>query len=329
MSELHSVAARMVEKGKGILAADESTGTCTKRFEKIGVESTFESRRDYRSTLFTAPGLESYINGVILYDETFRQKTSDTDIPIPEYLQSKDILPGIKVDTGAHPLKEGSDEKNTTGLDGLPERLGEYYAFGARFAKWRAVITLGDGMPSSDCILANAKGLAKYALSCQQANLVPIVEPEVLMSGTHTIDTSFDVTDRTLSTVFDQLEKHDVDLRGIVLKPNMILSGYDSKNQASVEQVAQKTLECLTKNVPSRVPGIAFLSGGQSDELATLRLNEINKYDTNWNVTFSYGRALQQDALKAWAGKLENTKITHELLLSRAKSNSLASTGSL
>jgi fructose-bisphosphate aldolase class I len=319
----------MVEKGKGILAADESTGTCTKRFEKIGVESTFESRRDYRSTLFTAPGLESYINGVILYDETFRQKTSDTDIPIPEYLQSKDILPGIKVDTGAHPLKEGSDEKNTTGLDGLPERLGEYYAFGARFAKWRAVITLGDGMPSSDCILANAKGLAKYALSCQQANLVPIVEPEVLMSGTHTIDTSFDVTDRTLSTVFDQLEKHDVDLRGIVLKPNMILSGYDSKNQASVEQVAQKTLECLTKNVPSRVPGIAFLSGGQSDELATLRLNEINKYDTNWNVTFSYGRALQQDALKAWAGKLENTKITHELLLSRAKSNSLASTGSL
>jgi fructose-bisphosphate aldolase class I len=329
MSELHSVAARMVEKGKGILAADESTGTCTKRFEGIGVESTFESRGNYRSNLFTAPGLESYISGVILYDETFRQNIFGTDHSIPKYLQSKDILPGIKVDTGAHPLKEGSDEKNTTGLDGLAERLGEYYALGARFAKWRAVITLGDRMPSNDCILVNAEGLAKYALSCQQASLVPIVEPEVLMDGTHTIDTSFDVTERTLTTVFDQLEKHNVDLRGIVLKPNMVLSGYDCKNQASVEEVAQKTLECLMKNVPSRVPGIAFLSGGQSDELATLRLNEINKYDTNWNVTFSYGRALQQDALKAWAGKLENTKITHELLLSRAKSNSLASTGSL
>ncbi|MBT3728083.1 MAG: fructose-bisphosphate aldolase class I [Candidatus Marinimicrobia bacterium] len=329
MSELHSVAARMVEKGKGILAADESTGTCTKRFEGIGVESTFESRGNYRSNLFTAPGLESYISGVILYDETFRQNIFGTDHSIPKYLQSKDILPGIKVDTGAHPLKEGSDEKNTTGLDGLAERLGEYYALGARFAKWRAVITLGDRMPSNDCILVNAEGLAKYALSCQQASLVPIVEPEVLMDGTHTIDTSFDVTERTLTTVFDQLEKHNVDLRGIVLKPNMVLSGYDCKNQASVEEVAQKTLECLMKNVPSRVPGIAFLSGGQSDELATLRLNEINKYDTNWNVTFSYGRALQQDALKAWAGKLENTKITQELLLSRAKSNSLASTGSL
>ena len=329
MSELHSVAARMVEKGKGILAADESTGTCTKRFEGIGVESTFESRGNYRSNLFTAPGLESYISGVILYDETFRQNIFGTDHSIPKYLQSKDILPGIKVDTGAHPLKEGSDEKNTTGLDGLAERLGEYYALGARFAKWRAVITLGDRMPSNDCILVNAEGLAKYALSCQQASLVPIVEPEVLMDGTHTIDTSFDVTERTLTAVFDQLEKHNVDLRGIVLKPNMILSGYDCKNQASVDEVAQKTLECLTKNVPSRVPGIAFLSGGQSDELATLHLNEINKHDTNWNVTFSYGRALQQGALKAWAGKLENTKITQEALLSRAKSNSLASTGSI
>ena len=329
MSELHSVAARMVEKGKGILAADESTGTCTKRFEGIGVESTFESRRNYRSNLFTAPGLESYISAVILYDETFRQNIFGTDNSIPQYLQSKDVLPGIKVDTGAHPLKDGSDEKNTIGLDGLPERLGEYYALGARFAKWRAVITLGDGMPSNDCILANAEGLAKYALSCQQASLVPIVEPEVLMDGTHTIDMSFDVTERTLTAVFDQLEKHNVDLRGIVLKPNMILSGYDCKNQASVDEVAQKTLECLTKNVPSRVPGIAFLSGGQSDELATLHLNEINKHNTNWNVTFSYGRALQQGALKVWAGKLENTKITQEALLSRAKSNSLASTGSL
>jgi len=244
MSELHSIAARMVAKGKGILAADESTGTCTKRFESIGVESTSESRCDYRSALFTSPGLESYISGVILYDETFRQKIVGTNHLIPEYLQSKDILPGIKVDTGAHPLKEGSEEKNTTGLDGLSERLGEYYALGARFAKWRAVITLGDGIPSDECILANAEGLAKYALLCQQANLVPIVEPEVLMDGTHTIESSFEVTDKTLNTVFEQLEQHHVDLKGIVLKPNMVLSGYDCDNQASIEEVAQQTLEC-------------------------------------------------------------------------------------
>ena len=327
MSELHSVAARMVAKGKGILAADESTGTCTKRFESIGVKSTSESRCNYRSTLFTSPGLESYISGVILFDETFRQKISGTDYLIPEYLQSKDILPGIKVDTGAHPLKEGSEEKNTTGLDGLAQRLGEYYALGARFAKWRAVITLGDGIPTSDCILANAEGLAKYALLCQQANLVPIVEPEVLMDGTHTIERSFDVTDKTLNTVFEQLEKHHVDLKGIVLKPNMVLSGYNCDNQASIEQVAQQTLACLIKNVPSKVPGIAFLSGGQSNDLAISHLNEMNKKDTDWNVTFSYGRALQQDALIAWSGNFENTKATQEALLSRAKANSLATNG--
>jgi fructose-bisphosphate aldolase class I len=327
MSELHSVAARMVAKGKGILAADESTGTCTKRFESIGVKSTSESRCNYRSTLFTSPGLESYISGVILFDETFRQKISGTDYLIPEYLQSKDILPGIKVDTGAHPLKEGSEEKNTTGLDGLAQRLGEYYALGARFAKWRAVITLGDGIPTSDCILANAEGLAKYALLCQQANLVPIVEPEVLMDGTHTIERSFEVTDKTLNTVFEQLEKHHVDLKGIVLKPNMVLSGYNCDNQASIEQVAQQTLACLIKNVPSEVPGIAFLSGGQSNDLAISHLNEMNKKDTDWNVTFSYGRALQQDALKAWAGNFENTKATQEALLSSAKANSLATNG--
>jgi fructose-bisphosphate aldolase class I len=233
------------------------------------------------------------------------------------------------VDTGAHPLEEGSNEKNTTGLDGLSQRLGEYYALGARFAKWRSVITIGENIPSEECILANAEGLAKYALLCQQANLVPIVEPEVLMDGVHTIDTSFDVTDRALNTVFDQLTQHNVDLKGIVLKPNMVLSGYDCADQASIEDVAGKTLECLTKNVPSEVPGIAFLSGGQSNELATLHLNEMNKYNTNWNVTFSYGRALQQDALKAWAGKSENTNATQDALLSRAKANSLATTASL
>ena len=324
MSELHTIAQQMVQKGKGILAADESTGTCTKRFESIGVESTADSRCAYRSTLFTSPGLEEYISGVILYDETFRQNVHHTDTLIPQYLQSKDILPGIKVDTGAHPLEEGSNEKNTTGLDGLGERLGEYYALGARFAKWRSVITIGEGIPSEQCILANANGLAQYALLCQQHHLVPIVEPEVLMDGTHSIDTSFDVTSNTLNTVFNVLQEHSIDLQGIVLKPNMVLSGYNCEHQANVEEVAQRTLECLTDNVPVDVPGIAFLSGGQSDEHATLHLNEMNKNETNWNLTFSYGRALQQPALKAWAGKEENTHATQAALLERAKANASA-----
>ena len=324
MSELHVIAQQMVQKGKGILAADESTGTCTNRFEGIGVESTADSRCAYRSALFTSPGLEEYISGVILYDETFRQNIAHTDTLIPQYLQSKDILPGIKVDTGAHPLEEGSNEKNTTGLDGLSERLGEYYALGARFAKWRSVITIGEGIPSEECILANANGLAQYALLCQQHHLVPIVEPEVLMDGTHSIDTSFDVTSNTLNTVFNVLQEHNIDLQGIVLKPNMVLSGYDCEHQANVEEVAQRTLECLTNHVPSDVPGIAFLSGGQSDEDATLHLSEMNKSETNWNLTFSYGRALQQPALKAWAGKEENVHATQAALLERAKANSSA-----
>ena len=324
MSELHAIAQQMVQKGKGILAADESTGTCTNRFEGIGVESTADSRCAYRSALFTSPGLEQYISGVILYDETFRQNVAHTDTLIPQYLQSKDILPGIKVDTGAHPLEEGSNEKNTTGLDGLGERLGEYYALGARFAKWRSVITIGEDIPSEKCILANANGLAQYALLCQQHHLVPIVEPEVLMDGAHSIDTSFDVTSHTLNTVFNVLEKHNIDLQGIVLKPNMVLSGYDCEHQANVEEVAQRTLECLTNHVPSDVPGIAFLSGGQSDEDATFHLSEMNKSDTNWNLTFSYGRALQQPALKAWAGKEENAHATQAALLERAKANSSA-----
>ena len=329
MSELHVIAQQMVQKSKGILAADESTGTCTKRFEGLGIESTADSRCVYRSTLFTSPGLEKYISGVILYDETFRQNVYDTNTPIPHYLQSKDILPGIKVDTGAHPLEEGSNEKNTTGLDGLGERLGEYYALGARFAKWRSVITIGEGIPSEQCILANANGLAQYALLCQQNHLVPIVEPEVLMDGTHSIDISFDVTSNTLNTVFNALQENNIDLQGIILKPNMVLSGYDCEHQASIEEVAQRTLECLTNHVPSDVPGIAFLSGGQSDEHATLHLNEMNKSDTNWNLTFSYGRALQQPALKTWAGKEENTHATQAAILERAKANSSATIASL
>ena len=243
---------------------------------------------------------------------------------IPEYLQSKDILPGIKVDTGAHPLEEGSNEKNTTGLDGLSARLQEYHSLGARFAKWRSVITIGDNMPSDKCILANANGLAQYALLCQQHHLVPIVEPELLMDGTHTIDTSFDVTSKTLDVVFHQLTEHQVDLKGIVLKPNMILSGYNCEHQANVEEVAQRTLECLTNHVPNDVPGIAFLSGGQSDEDATLHLSEMNRSETNWNLTFSYGRALQQPALKTWAGKENNAHATQAALLERAKANGSA-----
>jgi len=327
MSELHAVAHKMVEKGKGILAADESTPTCAKRFESIGIESTVENRNIYRNMLFTAKEIEKYISGVILFDETFHQKELSTGLTFPEYLTSKDILPGIKVDQGLEDF--GSNEKITKGLDGLSERLGKYYALGARFAKWRAVITIGNNIPSDDCIMKNAKILAKYAQKCQQANLVPIVEPEVLMDGAHTVDESFDVTSRALNATFDQLVEHNVNLQGIVLKPNMILSGYECSYQANIEEVAEKTMNCLSANVPIEVPGIAFLSGGQPDEHATLHLNEMNKYDSDWNLTFSYGRALQQTALKAWSGKPENLKLAQEAFIEKAKANSLASVAGL
>ena len=327
MSELHAVAHKMVEKGKGILAADESTPTCLKRFESIGTESTAESRNIYRNMLFTAEKIEKYISGVILFDETFHQKELSSGLTFPEYLTSKDILPGIKVDQGLEDF--GSNEKITKGLDGLSERLGKYYALGARFAKWRAVITIGNNIPSDDCIMKNAEILAKYAQKCQQANLVPIVEPEVLMDGAHTVDESFDVTSRALNATFDQLVEHNVNLQGIVLKPNMILSGYECSYQANIEEVAEKTMNCLSANVPIEVPGIAFLSGGQPDEHATLHLNEMNKYDSDWNLTFSYGRALQQTALKAWSGKAENLKLAQEAFIEKAKANSLASVAGL
>ena len=327
MSELHAVAYKMVEKGKGILAADESTPTCTKRFASINTDSTAESRNFYRNMLFTTEDIEKYISGVILFDETFHQSELSSGMKFPEFLKSKNILPGIKVDQG---LEDFSPyEKLTKGLDGLSERLGKYYALGARFAKWRAVITPGDSIPTDDCILANAKNLAKYAKKCQQANLVPIVEPEVLMDGAHTIDESFDITSRTLNMVFDQLEEHNVSLQGIVLKPNMILSGYQCSYQASIEEVAEKTVNCLSAHVPSEVPGIAFLSGGQSDEDATLHLNEMNKYETDWNLTFSYGRALQQSALNTWSGKKENVIDAQEAFIEKAKANSLATVAGL
>ena len=327
MSELHAVAHKMVEKGKGILAADESTPTCTKRFESIGTESTVENRNIYRNMLFTAEEIEKYISGVILFDETFYQKELSTGLTFPEYLTSRDILPGIKVDQGLEDF--GSNEKITKGLDGLSERLGKYYALGARFAKWRAVITIGNNIPSDNCIMKNAEILAKYAQKCQQAHLVPIVEPEVLMDGAHTVDESFDVTSRALNATFDQLVDHNVNLQGIILKPNMILSGYECSYQANIEEVAEKTINCLSANVPIEVPGIAFLSGGQPDEHATLHLNEMNKYDSDWNLTFSYGRALQQTALKAWSGKAENLKLAQEAFIEKAKANSLASVAGL
>jgi fructose-bisphosphate aldolase class I len=327
MSELHAVAHKMIEKGKGILAADESTPTCTKRFESIGTKSTAESRNIYRNMLFTAEKIEKYISGVILFDETFYQNEFSSGLTFPEYLISKDILPGIKVDQGLEDF--GSNEKITKGLDGLSERLGKYYSLGARFAKWRAVITIGNDIPSDDCIMENAKVLAKYAQKCQQANLVPIVEPEVLMDGAHTINDSFDVTSRALNATFDQLVNHNVSLQGMILKPNMILSGYECSYQASIEEVAEKTINCLSANVPTEVPGIAFLSGGQPDEHATLHLNEMNKYDNDWNLTFSYGRALQQPSLKAWSGKSENLKLAQEAFIKRAKANSLASVAGL
>ena len=329
MSELQSIANKMVVKGKGILAADESTPTCTSRFKSIGVESTFETRNEYRDMLLTSKGLENYISGVIMFDETIKQSTTCNDsIPFTEFLNSKGIIPGIKVDTGAKVLAGFSNEKVTEGLDGLRERLIDYYNMGARFAKWRAVITIGDTIPSDACIYSNAHGLARYASLCQENGLVPIVEPEVLMNGSHTIEDCYEVSQRTLNVVFEQLIMHHVDLTGIVLKPNMIISGLDCGNQASVSKVAELTFKCLKDNVPSDVPGIAFLSGGHSSDLATAHLNEMNmKYmdDMPWNLTFSYGRALQEDALKKWGGS--NREDAQKALMNRAESNSLATNG--
>ena len=326
---LISIAKKMVSKGKGILAADESTPTCTKRFDSIGVESTYETRNEYRDMLFTSNDLEKYISGVIMFDETLRQATTCEDkILFPEYLASKNILPGIKVDTGAKVLAGFKNEKITEGLDGLRDRLQEYYKLGARFAKWRAVITIGDDIPSDACLYSNSHALARYASLCQESGLVPIVEPEVLMDGDHPIETCYEVSQRTLNTVFEQLIMQHVLLEGIVLKPNMIISGLGCKEQANIDKVAELTFKCLKDNVPSDVPGIAFLSGGQSSDLAVAHLNKMNNLylnDMPWNLTFSYGRALQQDALNAWSGT--NRSAGQNELLKRAESNSLATQG--
>jgi fructose-bisphosphate aldolase class I len=328
--ELIENANLMVTKGKGILAADESTPTCMKRFTSIGVDSTESKRNEYRDLLLTTPNMEDYISGVIFYDETLRQSTIKDNTSFITHLLDKGVIPGIKVDMGAKVLSGHEDEKVTEGLDGLRERLTEYYKMGARFAKWRAVITIGDGIPSKACYEANAHALARYASLCQEAGIVPIVEPEVLMDGSHTIDECFNVTVAAHTEVFKQLATQNVMLEGIVLKPNMIVSGNKCVVQASIEEVANRTVECLKSTVPSSVPGIAFLSGGQSNEDATAHLNMMNaKFgdDLPWNLTYSYGRALQQSALNTWVGKTENVPAAQDAFFHRAKLNGLASKG--
>ena len=327
--ELIETANLMVATGKGILAADESNPTCGKRFDQINLESSENSRRRYRNMLFTTPHLEDYISGVILFDETIRQSTFD-EIPFPKYLASKGILPGIKVDTGAKELALHKNEKVTEGLDGLRNRLIEYRSLGAKFAKWRAVITIGDGIPTDACIEANAHGLARYASLCQEQGIVPIVEPEVLMDGDHSIETCFKVTEKAQKALFKQLEIQNVLLEGIILKPSMVISGTECVEQASIDLVASETVRCLKNNVPRCVPGIAFLSGGQSDELATSHLHLMNekfKAELPWELTFSYGRALQHPAIMAWYGKDENESNAQQILHYRAKCNGLASKG--
>ena len=318
----------MVAEGKGILAIDESSPTCNKRFAELVIEQTDENRRAWRELLLTTPKVSEYISGAILYDETIRQSTAD-GTPFTQYMVRHGILPGIKVDTGTKNLAGFPGEKVTEGLDGLRERLAEYKALSARFAKWRAVITIGKGIPTTGCIQANAHALARYAALCQEAGIVPIVEPEVLINGDHTIDRCFEVTLETLDTVFAALEGQRVLLEGAILKPSMVIAGLDCPQQASVAEVAQKTLECLLQTVPKNLAGVAFLSGGQGSEQATATLNAMNASgaDLPWPLTFSYGRALQQLALEAWLGKKENAGAAQEQVFLRAKLNGAAATG--
>jgi fructose-bisphosphate aldolase class I len=325
--ELARVARAMMIKSKGILAADESTSTITKRFAGIKLESTEEHRRSYREMLFTAPGAAAWISGVILYDETIRQKTRD-GVPFPAFLEKNGIIPGIKVDTGAKPLAQFPGETITEGLDGLRERLTEYRSLGARFAKWRAVIDIGPAIPSAFAIKANAHALARYAALCQEQDIVPIVEPEVLMDGAHSIERCQEVTEAVLQSVFDELFQHRIDFEGMVLKPNMVISGKKATQRANPEEVAQATVRCLKRHVPPAVAGIAFLSGGQSPTEATLHLSLMNSLGPlPWPLTFSYGRALQDTALKAWSGASANVGAAQKELLQRAKLNGLATSG--
>ena len=326
--ELETTAKMMVAEGKGILAIDESTPTIKKRFDTINVESTEENRRAYRDLLITNPGGSKYISGMILYDETIRQSTSD-GATFTEKLINDGIMPGIKVDTGAKDFALHTNEKITEGLDGLRDRLAEYKTLGAKFAKWRAVITIGNNMPTDACIDANAHALARYAGLCQEIGIVPMVEPEVLMDADNTIERCYDVTEKTLSTLFTTLKDQDISIAHTILKTNMVISGKQCSTQASVEEVAKSTVRCLLKNVPSELAGIVFLSGGQSAELATAHLNAMNQNnkDLPWPLSFSYGRALQEPCLKAWGGESTNIEAAQKALLHREKCNGLACKG--
>src|SRR6266540_4111484 len=327
-TELHETARALVAEGKGILAADESDSTIKKRFDSIDLESTEENRRAYRDMLFTTPGVEEYISGVILFDETIRQSSVD-GTPFPKLLESKGIIPGIKVDKGAKPLANAEGETVTEGLDGLRDRLNEYRELGAHFTKWRAVISIGEGIPSEYCLWVNAHALARYAALSQEAGLVPIVEPEVLMDGDHTIERCYQATAETLGSVFAALRRHRVRFDGMLLKPNMVLSGSTCPEQAGVREVAEATVRCLRDHVPASVPGIVFLSGGQSDELATPHLDAMHPLDAQpWQPSFSYGRALPAPALKAWKGEPANVSQAQQALYHRAKLNGAARFGS-
>ena len=326
--QLVDIAQALVAPGRGILAIDESSGTIKKRFDSVQVDNTEANRLDYRSMMLTTPGLGDHISGAILFDETIRQKMAD-GTSLVEVMQKAGILPGIKVDAGAKPLAGFDGEKVTEGLDGLRERLAEYAALGARFAKWRAVITIGEDIPSRACIDANAHALARYAALCQEAGIVPIVEPEVLMDGDHDLDTSFDVTEATLKALFGQLYDQNVMLEGCILKASMVISGSEADDRAGAEEVAEATVDCLLNAVPAAAAGIVFLSGGQDDVEATAHLEAMNKMgDMPWPLSFSYGRALQAECLKTWAADPKgNREKAQQILLHRARMNGLAALG--
>ena len=324
---LAKTAAAMVAKGKGILAADESSGTCETRFKSVGVECTEENRRAYRGLLFTTPGVEQFVSGVILFDETLRQKTAD-GAAFPDYLAKKGIVPGIKVDKGAHALPLCPGEKVTEGLDGLPKRLEEYFKLGARFAKWRAVITIGESIPTHSCLYANAHALARYAAACQEASIVPIIEPEVLLDGAHSIERCEEVSEATLRATYAALAAHNVSFEHTILKASMVVSGKSAPRQAGVDEVAERTVRVLKRTVPAAQPGVVFLSGGQSDVAATAHLNAMAAMKgLPWPLTFSYSRALQNPALKAWKGQAANVAAAQKAFYHRAHMNGLACQG--
>jgi len=324
---LSKTAAAMVAKGKGILAADESSGTCEKRFKSVGVECTEESRRTYRNLLFSAPGVEQFLSGVILFDETARQKAND-GTPIPQYLAKKGVIPGIKVDKGLANLPFTREEKVTEGLDGLQKRMKEYFDLGCRFAKWRAVITIGPDIPTHTCLYANAHALARYAAICQEASIVPMIEPEVLLDGDHTAERSEEVHEATLRATYAAMAAYNVSIEHLILKTSMVVSGKDNARQAGVDEVAERTVRVLKRTVPAAQPGIVFLSGGQSDEAATAHLNAMAAMKgLAWPLTFSYSRALQNPALKAWRGQAGNVGAAQKAFHHRAHMNGLAAQG--